>query len=245
MTKKYPQIRVRDVDYERLNKLSEKFGWSITQIIHHLLTKETIAIQSKATLERKLEKKIREDLRKEYQTEIANWKGKIEVLEKEKQELIETQQYDIYMLEELKKENASLKEELEKHKNLNYDNVVRDYEKLLEEKKVLETENKTLKEEIEKYRNLDVDSVIAERDKLANEVQILKMDLLEERNRNDNLIKDRNEQAKEIRFMKEEIARQLKKISEMDSVLDIKPQLLLLIKMIEVKADYELSKFEL
>jgi hypothetical protein len=245
MTKKYPQIRVQDVDYERLNKLSEKLGWSITQIIHHLLTKENIAIESKAILERKLEKEIREDLRKEYQREIGNLEGKIEVLEKEKQELIQIRQYDIIILGELQKEKASLKEELEKYKNLNYDNVVRDYEKLLEEKKALETENKTLKEQIEKYRNLDVNSVIAERDKLKEDVHKLKMDLLEERNRNDNLIKDRNRQAKEIRFMKEVITKKLKNISEMDSILDIKPQLLLTIKDIEEKADYELSKFEL
>jgi chromosome segregation ATPase len=246
MTKKYPKVRVQDVDYETLKKLSERLGISMSETIRYLLTKDKTAIPSisryKFELEKELRANIREEMKKEYEIQIANLKGKIEVLEKEKQELIQTQQYDIYMLDELQKDNASLKEELEKYKNLNYDNVVRDYEKLLEEKKALETEIKALKEEIEKYRNLDVNSVIAERDKLANERDTWKNKAEELESQIEDERAFHNEIIKEFKFMKDEVCKELRKIGEVEPA--IKGLIDKLINDIVVKVYYELSKLE-
>lgn len=229
--KKYPQVRIPIETYEDIKRFANRkeisisetivWAWNQTKKWKKNLLPSTSKMRER--LEKELRAKIEEKIANKYRIFIEEKNSDIEFLKN----MINDAKYEY---DKLLKE----KEELEK--------------KLEDSEGLIEMLKKRI-DELEKYiKEFQTSNAVSLKRELENknyEINNLKMELLDLRNENDSLRKDRNNQVKEIKWIRDTISSELKRICKMESALDIKPALLKLREDLERKIKFELEKYQM
>jgi len=247
------QIRIPAEHYEAIKKLMEKKGFStIWEALKAYLAQiKGVHLEDKETIERRIRKeivsqcydyfkRIREDYENKTKTlenekeqikkslekaskEIESWKSKYELLESEHKAL--------------KEYHDTVLKELDSYKNSDIDVLV----KSLEEK---DSEIKRLNGLMEELKSKTgrVEELIRENERLKMENNSLKDKNMKMQLELKELSKDSVNRAKELKFIKETLEKEINQIMSMDSVIDIKLALKKLQKELKTKINYELER---
>jgi chromosome segregation ATPase len=215
----YPIVRIPKSLYDDVKAYADKRNLSIGEALKkawQISEKGRLEIPTFPTLERQLRKKIQDELEEEIRSQ---YESKIKALENENKELANMIRDASFQYEQLENEKKALEN---KNKELNGINAI------------LKQRIDDLEKQLKEFEALDIDSLKEETDSWKDEANKLKLELLEERHRNDDI-------TKELTFMKNEVCKELKKIGDSEPILKI--QIDRLIQSINAKVDYEMQKF--